>query len=123
LNVTTRLIAEGSAFRILEIVKNERSMVEEFFKELAADTRSRLTRRIVFMAEQGLPRDERKFKHEEDGIFAIKQGQVRIYCFLDAGRLVLLTNGTLKKKQKADPEDLKRAKRLREAYLTAKRLS
>jgi mRNA-degrading endonuclease RelE of RelBE toxin-antitoxin system len=98
-------------------------MVEKFFRELPEDSRNRLARRLVFMAEQGLPRDERKFKHEDDGIFAIKQGQVRIYCFLDTGRLILLTHGTLKKQQKADPEDLKRAKRLRADYLTAKRLS
>jgi mRNA-degrading endonuclease RelE of RelBE toxin-antitoxin system len=123
LNVNTRLIAEGSAFRICEIVKNERSRVGEFFKELPEDKRSRLTRLIVFMADRGLPRDERKFKHEEDGIFAIKQGKVRIYCFFDSGRLILLTHGTLKKKQKADPKDLKRARSLREAYLKAKRLS
>lgn len=53
--------------------------------------------------------------------YAIKQGQVRIYCFFDVGRVILLTHGTIKKQQKADPEDLKRAKRLRKAYLMAKR--
>ncbi|NTW35563.1 MAG: hypothetical protein HGB17_05450 [Syntrophobacteraceae bacterium] len=50
------------------------------------------------------------------------QDQVRVYCFFDAGRVILLTHGALKKQKKANPEDLKRAKRLREAYLKAKRL-
>ena len=122
MSVSTRPIAEGAAFSILEIVKGSRSYVEDFFHELPIDTRIGLIRLIEYIADQGTPRDKRKFRHEEDGIYAIKQGQARIYCFFDAGLVILLSHGTIKKKEKADPEDLKRAKRLRKAYLTAKRL-
>jgi len=120
-SVTTRLIVEGTAFSIHEIVRNGRSHVEEFTRALPEITRDRLLRFIARMADEGTPRNEQKFRLEEDGIYAIKQGQVRIYCFFDARRVILLTHGTIKKQQKADPEDLKRAKRLRKAYLTAKR--
>lgn len=90
---------------------------------LPQKTRYRLFRLIEHMADQGAPHNEQKFRLEEDGIYAIKHGQVRIYCFFDAGRIILLTHGTIKKKKKADPEDLKRAKHLRQAYLAAKRTS
>lgn len=122
MSVSTRIVAEGSAFSVYEILSGDRSHVEEFFHELPLDLKSRLFRLIAFIADHGTPSNQRKFRHEEDGIYAIKQGQARIYCFLDAGRVILLTHGTIKKKEKADPEDLKRAKRLRKAYLTAKKL-
>jgi mRNA-degrading endonuclease RelE of RelBE toxin-antitoxin system len=95
--------------------------VKEFVEELPEETRNRLVRLIEHIADQGKPRSEQKFRHEEKGIFAIKQGQVRIYCFFDDDWGILLTHGTIKKKNKADPEDLKRAKRLRNAYRKAKR--
>ncbi len=122
LSVSTRIVAEGSAFSVYEILSGDRSHVEDFFHELPMDTRRRVVRLIEFIADHGTPSSQQKFRHEEDGIYAIKQGQARIYCFFDAGRVILLTHGTIKKKEKADPEDLKRAKRLRKAYLTAKRL-
>jgi len=120
-SVKTRLIAEGAAFSIHEILRNGRSYVEEFIKTLQEDTRDRLIRLIERLADKGMLRNDQKFRLEEEGIFAIKQGQVRVYCFFDAGRVIILTHGTIKKRQKADPEDLKRAKRLRDAYLAVKR--
>lgn len=92
-----------------------------FFAELRDQDKRKLRALFDFIADQGPPRNPTKFRHEEDGIYAMKQGQVRIYCFFDAGRMIVVTHGTIKKKQKADPEDLKRAKRLREEYLKATR--
>jgi hypothetical protein len=46
----------------------------------------------------------------------VKDGQVRVYCFFDKGRIIILTNGDIKKKKKADPGELKKAKKLRNAY-------
>jgi len=105
-----------------EIVKDGRSYVEEFFQELPRDLKSRLIRLIEFIADHGDPGNKKKFRYEDGGIYAIKQGQARVYSFFDAGRFILPTHGALKKQQKANPEDLARAKRLREAYLKAPRM-
>ena len=103
-------------------MRGGRSYVKDFFSELPQDLKSRLARIIEHIADHGAPRNQQKFKHEEDGIYAIKQGQARVYCFFDADRVILLTHGALKKQRKANPEDLARAKRLRDAYLKAPRM-
>jgi hypothetical protein len=61
-----------------------------------------------------------RFKPQEDGIFAIKSNYVRLYCFyFDDGenQILYITNGYLKKKNKAKPEELEKAKAIRNAFL------
>jgi hypothetical protein len=120
LSVTTRLIIEGPAYDIYEIVTNGRSYVEKFFKKLPKEERNRVVRLIEYIAVEGNPNNEEKYKRQEGDIYVIKRDQVRIYCFEDTGRVILLTHGAIKKQDKAYPQDLKRAKRLRKEYLAAK---
>lgn len=60
------------------------------------------------------------FKHLEDGIYEIrvKVGSdiYRIFCFFDAGKLVILLDGFQKKSQKTPRKEIAKAKRLRTAY-------
>jgi phage-related protein len=60
-----------------------------------------------------------------DGLFEIRvitaQLSIRILCFLDEGRLVVLTNGFLKKTQKTPRKEIELAIRLREEYLKEKK--
>jgi len=72
------------------------------------------------LADHGKIWDKRKFKYEEDDIWAFKYKKVRIYCFFEEGRIVLLTNGADKKTKKANPVELKRAKAIRETYYALK---
>lgn len=120
MSVTTRLIAEGAELSIHALVEGGRSHFEQFFAQLPTPSKGKLRALFDFIANNGAPRNPEKFRHEEDGIFAIKQNQIRVYCFFDAGRMIIVTHGTLKKRQKANPEELKRAKRLREEYLKAR---
>ena len=69
------------------------------------------------IAENGIPSNTERFVHEEDQIYAIKDFQIRIYCFRHKRSLLILTHGTVKKQDKANPEDLERAKRLRSEFL------
>ncbi len=123
MSIVSRKIAEGAKFSVWEIVKDNKAYVSEFVSRLPREIRTRVAQDIRYIAENGPPRNESKFKCEQDGIFAIKRtrDQVRIYCFFDEGQVILLTNGALKKGRKADPEDLARAKRLRKAFLESKR--
>lgn len=60
------------------------------------------------------PREER-FKHERGEIYAIKIWKVRAYCFKAPQNRIVITNIIVKKKDKARPEDLERAERIRAA--------
>jgi hypothetical protein len=79
---------------------------------------------LDFTARYGPPRNEIKFKHLSgtDGLFEFKTGGgLRLLCFQDGGSFIICTHGTVKKRQKADPEEIKRAARMKADYELAKR--
>lgn len=55
-------------------------------------------------------RNPERFKHVDDGIYEFKEFRVRLYCFRDGNRLLITNIQPAKKKDRADPADLKRAK-------------
>lgn len=120
--VDARVLARGEALTILELLRDGRSLVDKFIsKELDEGQQGRIASLIARIAEGGPPKDARKFVHEVDGIHVIKDYQTRIYCFFDDGKRLFLTHGAIKKTNKADPEDLKRARRLRAEYFLSMR--
>lgn len=70
---------------------------------------------------------EKFFKHieGEEGLFEIrvKAGSniFRIFCFFDEGNLVILINGFQKKTYKTPPNEIEKAKRLKQSYYDEKR--
>ncbi|HAO21576.1 MAG TPA: hypothetical protein DCQ37_14600 [Desulfobacteraceae bacterium] len=116
MTIIAKILAKGKKFDIFEIEKNAKSEVRTFFKTLDSKDKERLLKKIEYIADNGAPKNEEKFRHEGDGIYAIKHNQIRIYCFFDSGRMILLTHGFIKKQQKADPNQLKRAKKIKEIY-------
>jgi len=60
-----------------------------------------------------------QFKYELNEIYAFKVRQVRFYCFFD-DKIIVLTNGAIKKQQKARKQDLEKAARMRNEYLERK---
>lgn len=69
---------------------------------------------IKRLGDQEQVKNRERFKHEDDGIFAIKGHQVRVYCFMASDRRVVLTNAVEKKRPKARKEELRQAKRIRD---------
>lgn len=67
------------------------------------------------------PINREKFVCEEDDIFAIKSHQIRLYGFWDKDYEFILTNGAIKKQDKANPNDLQKAKNVRQEYLNSPR--
>jgi mRNA-degrading endonuclease RelE of RelBE toxin-antitoxin system len=118
--VSAKIIAKGEKFTVCEIEQNGTSTLKNFFKTLTKEQQAGIASAIRFIADNGPPQRKSRFNSEGDQIYAIKEDEVRIYCFFDEGS-ILLTNGVIKKKQKADPVDLKRAKTLRKAYLRRRR--
>ena len=60
------------------------------------------------------------FKHLEDGIYEIRikvgSNIYRIFCFFDAGKLIILLHAFHKKSQKTPRKELQKAKQLRAKY-------
>jgi mRNA-degrading endonuclease RelE of RelBE toxin-antitoxin system len=110
------LFVTGAKFFIYELARGERRLVSSYLETLTKTEKEQITSLFERLADEGVIWDERKFKNEEDGIWAFKYKKVRVYCFFDENRVVLLTNGADKKRRKANREDLKRAKNIREEY-------
>lgn len=119
--IARELRLQGARCSIYEIAQGDRRPVSAFIEDLPIADQAKVTRLFKQMAEAGEIRNEEKFVHEEDGIFAFKSFKVRIYCFFDSGKLLLLTHGVIKKQRKARPQDIRHAKDIRDAYLEAKK--
>lgn len=121
MNVEAKLLYRGDAYTICEILRSGKGMIEGFVRQLSREQRAGILALIRRIADHGPPSNTARFRYEGDRIYAIKDGQVRIYCFFDKGALILLTNGAVKKTRKADPKDLEIAVKLRKAYMEARR--
>jgi mRNA-degrading endonuclease RelE of RelBE toxin-antitoxin system len=106
----------GDKFTVCEILRDGKSDLQKFFNKLENNIKAETIQLIEYIAKYGPPRNSTKFRHEKDGIWAIKPKQVRIYCFYDKNNLIILTNGAIKKSRKANPEDLEKAIRLKKQW-------
>ena len=65
-----------------------------------------------------------KFLENTDGIYEVKVvttfRSIRILCFFDKGKLVVLTNCFIKKSQKTPRKEIKLAEKLKKEYLNEK---
>jgi hypothetical protein len=98
----------------------------DYLREIRAsrpDLTDRLTALLDYTASNGPPRNPQKFKHlaGSEGIFEFKVFQVRLLCFWDTDRLIVCTNGTIKKTNKSDPHVIKVAEEWRRDYIEAKK--
>src|SRR4030042_1417397 len=75
---------------------------------------NRLIRTIKFICDDERPHRE-KFRHEQNGIYAIKAHQARVYGFQD-GHRVIMCHAVFKKRDRAGKEDLKKTDRIRDEY-------
>jgi hypothetical protein len=97
----------------------------EFFKFLKQNDPTelaKLTALLTFTAQNGPPHNEQKFKQIEGtaGLFEFKTTSARLFCFLDAGAVIICCNGVVKKKDRHSPQDIKTASDWKDAYQNAK---
>lgn len=76
--------------------------------------------RYAELGRQGMTADWFHEVSRSEGIWQFSKGRLRIFCFVDGGRLLILTHGALKKTQKASVEEVNRAIAARDRYLVAK---
>jgi len=74
--------------------------------------------------EERVPKKFLKFLIGTDGLYEIRVSttfkEIRIFCFFDKGKLVVLTNCFIKRKQKTPRKKLELALRLKKEYFEKK---
>lgn len=104
------------------ISENGVEHVPQFLAALKRDQPSeykKIVARLQHTSEHGPPKNEQQYrviKSTRDQLAEFKGGQARIYCFFDGQKRIILTNGSLKKGNDPDKNDLARAARLTAAY-------
>jgi phage-related protein len=95
--------------------------VKDFLDDVSDKMRSKITRIIRLLAEEGRNLGGPHSEYLNDGIlelrvrFASDISRV-LYFFIDGNR-VILTHGFIKKTQKTPPEEIEKAKKYRREYL------
>jgi phage-related protein len=81
-----------------------------------------LVRSLEVLSEKGNALREPYSRHLSDGIFELRckvaTDIVRLLYFFHEGKLIVVTNGFVKKSQKTPPKEIALAKKRRKDYLT-----
>lgn len=109
---------------IREIIAYKNNFVD-FYKSQEAKIQQKIEYVLdMIRFESQVPK--KFFKHLEstNGIYELRVitafKSIRILCFFDEGKLVVLTNCFLKKTQKTPRKEIKLAERLKKEYMTEK---
>jgi len=116
------------ALRIRAIVEYKESgkrvcpTLDFFHQQYRNESLPRLTQLLETTAIEGPKWIDTKFKKVEgtDDLYEFKTFQLRLFCFFDGGDLIICSHGTVKKRDKADPSDIKAALNWQSAYFKAK---
>ena len=90
-------------------------------KDLPLQDQKKLMALFGFVAARGRPMNVEKFRHLEGPLWELQSYQVRIPCFFDGSRMVILTQGFAKKKNKTPRTEIVRALRMIKEYFGEKR--
>ena len=97
---------------------------KEFLLSLDYDMRAKMIRTLEMLQKNGPELREPQSKELEDGIFELRarfgNNISRLLYFFDDEKLVLLTNGFVKKTQKTPKKELELAKSYRKDYYARK---
>lgn len=103
---------EGKCLTI-EISEEVEAVLAKMPKEAAS-----IRRILELLADSGSVRNEQRFRNEQDGIYAAKASQLRVYGWRSKRkpRFFVCCTTDIKKRSKADPSVLERAKRMKREY-------
>ena len=116
--ISARTLTEKE-WTIKELTDDEVPLVEGFITSLGETDQKKVLRQIQHTADNGPHKSREKFRKVQGDIFEMKPSkQVRIFCSFDPEKrkTILLTNGCVKKTNRHNSQDVKRAERLCAAY-------
>jgi hypothetical protein len=115
-------IKSGNAFSIYVLEEEDKDCAFlEFFKNLQQVDQDRLQRYFDYTVNHGLIHNADQFKPLGEKLYEFRtRSGVRALCFCDKGRIMILTNGFFKKKDKIDPQEIATAKLWKAKYEDAK---
>lgn len=119
-------IIQGLHFKIVAIAHEGECGTEEFIQKLLKERLKEfnsLVSLLQHLAHGGQIRNEEKCKHitGSNGLFELKPSkQARLIFFYDKGKVVVCTNGFIKKQGRIPPMELDKAHKLQKLYLDSK---
>ena len=107
----------GRIYNILALNVSGKCLVQNFINKLDESDKKKTLRLLTRTADNGLYINEEKFrKIKGEDLWEFKSDQVRIFCFFDKGRIIILSNGFVKKSAKTPKNQIEKAKRLLTKY-------
>jgi len=114
-------VKQGIAFSVYVLEENGTCELLEFLENVAVGEMARFQRYLDRMKNHGLITNLTQSKQIEDGLYYLRTWDgLRVFYFLDAGKMVICTNGYKKKKEKIDQKELKGARIWKQKYFKAK---
>ena len=115
MSVERRLAYSGRTFRIaFARDRGGAYPAEEFFDTLTKSDQEKLMYLFSLLCDQGKHSNPQKFGDLGDGLYEFKSFQIRMpFAYAENERgLILITHGFLKKRDKAPPSEIVRARRI-----------
>jgi phage-related protein len=114
----TTTIIRGNALTIAALASGKKCPVRAFIEELQESDQKKVIQLLRRAADYGLLKNEEKFrKLKSYELWEFKSFQVRLMCFMDGDKLVILTHGFIKKQDKTPRTEIEKAVRLKMEYL------
>lgn len=115
MSVERRLVYPGTMFRIAFARSREGVYpAEEFFDQLSKSDQAKLVNLFRILGDHGKHTNDQKFGDLGDGLYEFKSFQIRMpFAYAkNERRLVLISHGFWKQKDKAPPSEIARARRI-----------
>src|SRR6266487_334918 len=110
----------GSAFSVYALEENRSCPFIDFLESNEIEA-ARVQGYLDRIKEHGLITNPEQSKKLENGISYFRtRGGARVFYFTDIDRVLVCANGYIKKKDKLDPSEIRRAEIWRRKYFNAK---
>ncbi len=118
----TTIIYKGKQYDIYAVTHGDRSRVTDFIDDLQKKDQKKVIALLRASADHGLPTNPERF-HKLKGvdICEFKSFQVRLLCFRDKDRLIILTHGFIKKGDSTPKSEIERAVNIQKQYFEDKK--
>lgn len=115
--IGTEIFYSGNFYTMLALNISGRCLIQDFIGKLNESDKKKTLRLLTRTADHGLFANEEKFrKIKNEDLWEFKSGQVRIFCFFDRGKIIILSHGFVKKSAKTPKNQIQKAKKLLMEY-------